>query len=553
MGSGSVDGRGVVAVFVACLVFAVLVVAVFPADAASREAAPGIPDANLVASGARPPNILLIIADDVGVDQIGVYAEGAEPANTPNVDALAARGVLFRNTWSNPVCSSTRATIMTGRYSFRTGVGFVARRGAELRDREHTLAELLSRHPSARYATAAFGKWHLNAARTLEKDRQVLAAPHRAGFSIFRGVFKNIGESYEGWRDVSLVDRGGGFASIEVNESNTNYNSSEIVDHAATWIRNLEKRRPGDPWFVWLAFNAAHAPFHKPPEDLHSLDLTDPRLTCSNPAPFADPGNLRPCYQAMIEAMDTEIGRLLNEEIARESLDRTTVIFVGDNGTIKGVAERGRDPHHGKGTPYEGGVNVPLVIAGARVANSARGTGRESRVLVNTTDLFATVLELAGLDVSAVVPTSYATAGIAPPTLRLTGAQRESEVVLDSQSLMPQLRSPGTRSSKSTRRFAYTELFKSGEPSELWPVANAIRDTRGFKLIRILDESTGIWREEFYDLESDPLEREDLLALPATAESRRALSVLRKRMAAIEASGWRPRGAGVPGGALRKP
>ena len=225
-----------------CLLSLVAAIAAFGCGVTSE-------DSTDIKPAARPPNILLIIADDVGVDQIGAYGEGANPATTPNIDAIARRGVLFRNTWSNPVCSSTRATILTGRYGFRTGVGFVARVGEDLKDREHTLPEILARHPAKRYGTAAFGKWHLNAGHGIENREQVLAAPYRAGFSFFRGTYKNINRSYFGWQDIILQDRGNGQVELSGGGFNPKYNTSEIVNHTASWIHEFEKNRPDDPWF----------------------------------------------------------------------------------------------------------------------------------------------------------------------------------------------------------------------------------------------------------------------------------------------------------------
>ncbi len=109
-----------------------------------------------------PWNVLILVADDLGVNLVGAYAKGADPAPTPNIDALAARGVLFRRAWSNPLCSPTRATIQTGRYSFRTGIGWlipVLHKGPALDPSKMTLPDLLGSR--AGYATAAFGKWHL--------------------------------------------------------------------------------------------------------------------------------------------------------------------------------------------------------------------------------------------------------------------------------------------------------------------------------------------------------------------------------------------------------
>lgn len=490
----------------------------------------------------RPPNILLIIADDVGVDQIGVYGEGANPANTPNIDAIARRGVLFRNTWSNPVCSSTRATILTGRYGFRTGVGFVARRGEDLKNREHTLPEVLALHPSARYGMAAFGKWHLNAGRTFEDSRQVLSAPYRAGFSFFRGTFKNINGSYFNWRDITVADRGRGQIELSGGGINRAYNTSEIVDHAASWIRDFEKSRPSDPWFVWLAFNAAHQPFHKPPASLHTVDLSDPAITCKNPEPFLDPERLVPCYHAMIEAMDSEIGRLLNQELSKESLERTTIIFVGDNGSVKGVAADSRRAYQMKGTPYEGGINVPLIFAGAEVEGSGETLARERNELVNTTDLYSTILELTGLDPGSVVPAEYGVVRSMHEGSKYPAAQIDTRVIVDSISLLPQLREDVPANEKALRQFAYAELFRTGGPDPMWPVSKAIRDPLGFKLIQFYRDSDKTWRDELYQLDTDPNETTNLLGSKPTPASRGAYERLREQLNAIESTGWSPRG-----------
>lgn len=490
----------------------------------------------------RPPNILFIIADDIGVDQIGVYGEGANPANTPNIDALANQGMLFRNTWSNPVCSSTRTTILTGRYSFRTGVGFIAQPGAQLRDREYTLPEMLKQNTKASYGSAAFGKWHLSAGQILEDNPQVLVSPYRAGFSYFRGIFANIGRSYTSWRDIIVVDQGNGTASLEGRALSKAYNTTAIVDNAGAWIRDFEAERPDDPWFAWVAFNAAHMPMHKPPSHLHSVDLSAPETTCDNPPPFKTPERLVPCYRAMIEAMDTEIGRLLGQELSAVSRARTTVIFLGDNGSLKAAAGPGGDPNHGKGTTYEGGVNVPLIFAGARVASSRDGAPLESQALVNTTDLFATVLELGGVDVDAVVPREYRKRPGSTERVAGSDARLHTDVVLDTVSLVDELHAPSPTAADGKRGFAYTELFKSGPRSVLFPQSRAIRDAQGFKLIRLEDIGDTGPRFEFYDLTHDPHERTNLATQLVSDEVRAVHKGLRTQLDEIVATGWRPHG-----------
>ncbi len=490
--------------------------------------------ASAPAETALPPNILLVIADDVGVDQISAYGV-PDSANTPTIDGIAAQGVRFDHVWANPVCSSTRATILTGRYGFRTGVGFVAQLGQDLQLDEVTLAQLLARHPRSPYGTAAVGKWHLTSARDRVVNPDVLAVPVIAGFSLFRGVFKNIVGDYNHWTEVVSRERAPG--AIEVDRRiNTTYNTTAVVDHAAEWIRDFEAQNPGRPWFMWLGFNAAHAPFHRPPSHLHTRNLADPPVPCRNPPPFDNPENLRPCYQAMVEAMDSELGRLLENGISPATRERTVVIFVGDNGTVKGVwpdpTLRGRL----KGTPYEGGIRVPLLIGGGGLSGSLP---RVDDRLVNTTDLFTTILELAGLDVETEVP------GVLTPSSDLPGAE-ELPLWLDSTSVMSALRPDAPTHATSPRSFAYAELFRLGTPDAEWPQARAIRDVDGFKLIRFTDPGPGYGREEFYSLAEDPTEQRNLLADELDEDLARRYAALTEQLDSIEATGWRPRGRPLP-------
>lgn len=120
-------------------------------------------------------NILLIIADDIGADSFSLYSP-ADTAPTPNIDAIANQGVRFTNAWSNPSCTPTRATILTGRYGFRTGIGAP---GDQVRQNEFTIPNALSQ---AGYATACFGKWHLGGNTNGGDDN-----PNLMGFDHFEG------------------------------------------------------------------------------------------------------------------------------------------------------------------------------------------------------------------------------------------------------------------------------------------------------------------------------------------------------------------------------
>ncbi|MEM7201313.1 MAG: sulfatase-like hydrolase/transferase [Planctomycetota bacterium] len=395
---------------------------------------------SLLASPARaqPPNVLILVADDVGLDKVGVYG-GPAPPPTPNIDGLARRGVRFNNAWANPLCAPTRACIMTGRYSVRTGVGAAKlSQGGVLRYPETTIPELLDREGSG-YTHAAIGKWHLS-----DKRNGGDLGPNLAGWSHYAGTLLGVAPSYYVWQ---RTENG-------VTQTSYTYNTTQTVDDALTWIDTTS-----EPWVCYVAFQAAHHPLHQPPSHLHSYDLS------GEPPPIA-------YYKAMVEAMDTEIGRLLAGLGAR--LADTNVLFMGDNGTSTGLAEPAVVTGRGKGSFYQAGVTVPLIVAGPDVV----GADRQVDALVSAVDVFATVAELCRVDPA----TDYG--------------------VLDAISLVPYLRDPAQRALRTT---IYAELFQ-GPPTTTAAVV-AMRNDR-YKLIR------SIWSpalDEFYDLSLDPYELNNLL------------------------------------------
>ncbi|MBD1391125.1 sulfatase-like hydrolase/transferase [Neiella sp. HB171785] len=318
-------------------------------------------------------NILLIIGDDIGVDNVSGYGEhGDHSAQTPTIDQLASSGVLFRNVWANPMCSPSRASLLTGRHALRHGVFSPGRLG-ELDASEYTIAEALS---DAGYATALFGKWHLG-------TRQA-SLPTSQGFDYYSGSLENI-DDYFNWQKTTLV---GADAAKTDPVIETGYATDVVAAEAAEWIASVSQ-----PWFVQLAFNAPHSPFHVPPEGSYSaVNLTgQPGDGCSR---NNQDDSVTDCYRAMAEAMDSAIGQLLAEMDAATRAN-TLVIFLGDNGTSgAAVIEDSAYPFtaaHAKGTVYEGGVNVPLVIA----AGSNIGIdGGEVDALIQIQDLYPTLLAI---------------------------------------------------------------------------------------------------------------------------------------------------------------
>lgn len=454
-----------------------------------------------------------MLFDDIGVDKIGVYGvspPGAALPCTPNLDALAAEGLLFERAWASPVCSPTRALILTGRHAFRTGIGTILDHDGDQSGLsaalEVTLPEIL---PG--YDNAYVGKWHLAHA-----TRDGLRHPVECGFRSFEGSLFNIAApplpcgpdckppdcaasgmlGYFNW--VKTVASAAEPRATQT--CVTTYATTVTADDA---IARASKLRA--PWFMQVSFNAAHLPIEKPPAALAPAGESCARR-------YREATTREELFDATVTALDTELGRML---AAIRRIDPELIVLVmGDNGTsiaaAQGQAESCFARLRSKGSLYEGGVRVPLIAAGPRVPR-----GRCSE-LVSAVDLFATVAELAG-------------------------SPHETP---DSVSFAPYLAGDFT----PRRTSIYTETFKpnqispgvAGQPA-FAPEAHsrALRNAR-FKLIR--ETKRGAAPEEhFFDLQADPCEEHDLLAgLEALEdvggleeEPRVTLEALRAEMAAM--------------------
>jgi len=309
-------------------------------------------------------NVLVVVADDLGIDKLRIYGTHPEQPATPTLDGLASQGVLFRNAWALSTCSPTRAAALTGRYPSRTGIGRAIHRPLrrELPLAEITIPEVLVHAPDS-YTSAAFGKWHLST----PVSPSGLDHPLRQGFATYTGSINNLmseGESYMQWGKV--VD------GTEVPW--TVYATTDTTDDAIAWVSSH-----AEPWFVWLAYNAPHAPLHAPPAELIGRELDD------------DASELE-LFNAMVEAMDTELGRLL-DGLDPDVAARTTVVFLGDNGTPGFAIAPPFDAAQGKNTLFEGGVRVPLIISGPLVHTPGSTAGAMAHVV----DLLPTVADIAGV------------------------------------------------------------------------------------------------------------------------------------------------------------
>lgn len=320
----------------------------------------------------QKPNIIVIIADDMGYADVGF--NGCEDIPTPNIDSLARNGVKFTNGYvSHPWCAPTRAGLITGRYQQRFGFEHNPRFDfndeiAGIHEGEITLAQLLK---DSGYSCGIIGKWHLGAHEKFH--------PTKRGFDEFFG-FRGGGHDYFKSRDT--IDAPMYQLPLERNfgkwEPLKGYLTFVLADEAIRFI----KRHCGKPFFLYLAFNAPHAPLQAPEEYVRKFEHI--------------PDKRRRLYAAMVNALDDAIGQVL-QTIRDLGLEENTLIFfLSDNGGPIGDASNGsrNDPlRGGKGGLYEGGIRVPFAIQWK--GNLPSGKIYEYPVIC--LDIFSTALAAAGI------------------------------------------------------------------------------------------------------------------------------------------------------------
>jgi arylsulfatase A-like enzyme len=392
---------------------------------------------------------VLIIADDLSADYFGFFPGYGDTVDVPNIRYLANKGIVFTNHMSNPVCSSTRTTILTGRYSFRTKVGGIvggAGGSSSIDTAEISIPKLLKVH-NANIGKADIGKWHLNLAAPAIN----LMSPLKLGYDHFEGPFIGQLPSFTNWTKYTNG----------VSSAITNYATTENVNNAVTWL----KTQTNKPVFLWLAFNSPHEPLHLPPLSLHNYKtLSGTAIDIKN--------NPKQYFKAMMQSMDHEIGRLFDSLKAMNRFDSTDFIFIGDNGNTPRTAQIA-DTSKAKGTVYQYGVHTPMIISGPSVVNP----NRICNALTNTVDLFSTVLELNGfINWQNQIPANKP---------------------VDSKSLMPLIKNTGTE----IRPWQFCEIFKLQHDSF---EGKAIKNM-DYKLIHF-----DYGKTEFYNLKADPLETNNL-------------------------------------------
>lgn len=307
-------------------------------------------------------NIVVIVLDDWGIDQNPDYY-ASSTALIPQIRTLTATGIRYTNYATMPICSPSRASMLTGVYPRNHGVGFAIvpanpDQDDGLANSTPTVASVLR---GRGYNTITIGKWHVSGASQV-------AAPathaHSLGFTYFEGTVGVQPTSYTSYT---------WFEDTDSSSTKTTYNTVYTTDRA------IAKIPPAGSFFMVVNYSAPHQPFHCPADALTPTY----NATCD---PIGGESANAARMHAALEAADVEVARL----VAALSLTNTTVFIVGDNGTDSDV-DLGYGASQGKGTTYLGGSRVPLIVFGNKVTT----TGTSASV-VNVTDLAQTILAIAG-------------------------------------------------------------------------------------------------------------------------------------------------------------
>lgn len=461
--------------------------------------------ANAAPAESGKPNILFVMMDDVGIDQMTSFGYGGvNPPKMPNMDAVAQSGIRFRNTWAQPECSPARASFFVGRYPTRTHIyqalGPNDLANAQLSPYETAIPKLLRK---AGYESAMFGKFHLAGPENNQAD---ITTPALFGWDYFYGWIGGLPESVDlqaggvvpgGTSNqcgfvpgVTAVDgaatgachfpdnsctqmiknapeqdvaglqclAAGGIlvpgascadpkpAGLDFSRYNGYYVSPLVIleqgqaekvlprdprargyrttietDAAIDWINS---RTPGKPWMATVSYTSAHTPWQQPPgalmpglvgggaDEYVNAEIFN-NLTCTSDGTPPAMLRMQELQNRMTQALDTEFGRLLVETgIATWNPDgslnyepeasNTLIVIIGDNGSLGIAVKAPFDPTRAKGTAYQTGVWVPLIVAGRGVAEP----DRDVEHMVNGVDLFELFGELAGIDVRQELPVS---------------------------------------------------------------------------------------------------------------------------------------------------
>jgi arylsulfatase A len=397
------------------------------------------------------PNIIVLLIDDMGYECIG--ANGGTSYKTPVIDKLAATGVRFDSCNVQPLCTPTRTQIMTGIYNVRNYTDF-----GELDPKSVTFGNILKQ---AGYATCISGKWQLGTDIELPKkfgfDEYCLWQHTRAGAGKTPSRYMNPGLEING---------------VVKDFTNKEYGPDIVSDFALDFIQ----RKKGQPFFLYYTMMLTHGPFQATPD---SSDYGKSEKGANN---ATRPDGINQHFSDMVEYTDKLTGKLIAKLDELGIRDNTLLIILGDNGTQGGMLTMmgDRKVYGGKGSPTDAGMHVPLIVSWPAKA----AAGKNSRDLVDSTDILPTVCEAAGVPVPA-------------------------ELKIDGRSFLPQV-----RGEKGTPRDWYYCWYA---PKKDQGIIAEFAATHDFKLSR-----TG----DFYDLRKDLEEKQPLKTASLDGEAAAAAKLL---------------------------
>jgi len=412
----------------------------------------------------EPPNVIIIITDDQGYGDLGFT--GNPHVKTPNIDAFANESIRFNNFYVSPVCAPTRASLMTGRYSLRTGIRDTYNGGAIMAANEVTIAEMLKQ---AEYKTGIFGKWHLGdnyPSRPMDQgfDESII---HLSGGMGQVGDFTTYFKGDKSYYDPVLWHNG-------QQEAYEGYCSDIFANKAIAFIEeNYQK-----PFFCYLSFNAPHTPLQVPDKYYEMYRDIDPSSGFDNDTrPFVkmsdkDKEDARKVY-AMVTNIDDNIGKLLQKLDDLKISKNTLVVFMTDNGPqqIRYVAGmRGR-----KGSVYKGGVRVPFYMR-----YPERWTGNQE------------------------IETTAAHIDVLPTISEICGVKMPEKRKIDGKNLTPLLRKEKVDWEGRSLFFYWTRRYP-----ELYQ--NMALQKGSYKLVAHVDYDSPVDDFELFNIQDDPYEQYNLV------------------------------------------
>lgn len=401
----------------------------------------------------KRPNILFILADDLGKEWISAY--GAEDIATPNIDQLAKQGILFNNAWSHPQCTPSRVSLITGQYPYQNGwVNHwdTPRWGQAYLDwqQNQSVAKVLN---DAGYATVAAGKWQVNDFRI---EPEAMAKHGFDDYAMWTGHETGVSASAKRYWDPY----------IHTKKGSKTYTGQFGEDIFSEFLLNFINKNKEQPWFAYFAMNLPHAPYTTTPHKTKLANNIDK-------------------HKAMVEYADLILAKMIKRLEDMGERENTIIIWTTDNGTNKGLVGtlNGRKVRGGKMLTTENGINSPFIVSSPGLVP----TSVVSDTLVDFTDILPTFADLAEID----IPTSYK---------------------LDGKSFAPYIlnqQADGSRSSiLSMGGKNEAKVSNQGVENKFVFRDRVIRDKR-YKLY--VKASPELAFEKLVDLQSDPEEKVNLI------------------------------------------